>query len=229
MKKTITIILFAAVLSLPLFADITVTELRGLVGVLVGAKLNPVQVGLKLQEGAKVVTGANSEVTIDINNGKITLKSLSTAKISGAMLTKNSSVANVSLRNGTVVSEVKQITGLKTSFTITTPVGTSSVRGTTHSVSYNPEQGMRVNVLSGVVDVSSRRGANRPVAAGLNYVADASSSQPQVKTQAEAEIARPGALAIQANELGNGEITDLIDRISNKADSGKVKLSILFP
>jgi len=229
MKKALAVVLFITVLSLPLFADITVTAVRGVVGVLIGAKLTPVRVGLKLQEGAKVVTGANSEVTIDINNGKISLKSLTNAKISSAMVTPNSSVANVSLRNGTVVSEVKQITGLKTSFTITTPVGTSSVRGTTHSVSYNPEQGMRVSVFSGVVDVSSRRGANRPVAAGLNYVADASIAPPQVRTLAEADINKLGALAIQANEFGNGDIGDLIDHISNKTDSGKVKLSIIFP
>jgi len=224
----------------PLFADVTVKAVKGTVGVMEARKLTPVSVGMKLKDDAMVVTGANSEVTMQVNNGIITLKSLTTARLSGVKVTPTSSTAAIALRGGTVVSEVKQITGLKTSFTVTTPVGTSSVRGTTHTISYSPSRGMEVAVASGVVAVASNRGAVKPVAAGNSYVqASASAAPPQVSSQAAQEVAVGGAATAfapveevaAATDLGgqSAALTELVTLVDSVSTSGKVNLIITFP
>jgi hypothetical protein len=240
MKKYSIVLLGVFLLSASLFADVTVTAVKGTVGVMEARKLTPVSVGMKLKDDATVVTGANSEVTMQVNNGMITLKSLTTARLSGVKVTPTSSTAAVALRGGTVVSEVKQITGLKTSFTVTTPVGTSSVRGTTHTISYSPARGMVVAVASGVVAVASRRGAVKPVAAGNSYVqAAASAAPPQVVSQLASEVAVAGAgtafapaeETAAAAGLGgqSAALTELVTLIDSVSTSGSVNLSITFP
>lgn len=240
MKKTI-LLLPVLLLAASLFAEVEVKSVKGLVGVKTGTKLAPVKAGQFLSEDATVVTGANSEVVLVVNNGLITLKSLTTAKLRGVALTKAASTADVALRNGTVVSEVKQITGLKTSFTVTTPVGTSSVRGTTHSVTYSPELGLRVSVASGTVSVSSLRGATRPVAAGLSYADGAGAAPPSVAPQAAADavaaaataetaFATPEEAALAAETGGGAEPgSDLVDQLGGQSDAGTVRIYLLFP
>ncbi len=238
--KRIAVMMFLALFSSPLFADVTVKAVKGTAGVMDSKKLTPVTAGMKLKDDATVVTGANSEVTILLNNGIITLKSLTTARLSGIKVTPTSSTAAVALRSGTVVSEVKQITGLKTSFTVTTPVGTSSVRGTTHTISYSPGRGMEVAVASGVVAVSSNRGSTKPVAAGNSYVqASSSAAPPQVSSQAAQEVAVSGAATAfapveevaAATDLGgqSAALTELVGIIDSGSTSGTVHLNITFP
>ncbi len=224
----------------PLFADVTVQTVKGTVGVMDAKKLTPVTAGMKLKDDATVVTGANSEVTLVVNNGTITLKSLTTAKLRGIAVTASSSKADVALRSGTVVSDVKQITGLKTSFTVTTPVGTSSVRGTSHSVTFSPARGMEVAVSTGVVAVSSSRGGTKPVAAGNSYVqAAASAAPPQVTSQAAQEAAPVSAAAAFAPveeaavavDLGgdSSAFTEMVTLIDNASTTASVNLNLVFP
>jgi|GEM_PF-1732637 len=244
MKKLAAFAAAIAMFSGSAFAEVTATAVKGTVGAMVARKMQPVAAGMKLPDDATIVTGANSEVTLAINNGTLTLKSLTTAKLGGISMTATSSTAAVALKTGTVVSEVKQLQGLKTSFTVTTPVGTSSVRGTTHTVSYGPERGMSVSVASGVVAVSSARGGTRPVVAGSSYVQSAGAAPPQVSTQssqAAQEAARPGAAqafapaeeAAQAaqsdggaSELGAEALAELLP---SSGTTGTVNVSLAFP
>ncbi len=238
MKKFL-IVAFSLFAALSLFADVTATAVKGVVGVLASGKLQPVSVDMRLRDDATIVTGANSELTITVNNGTLTFKSLTTARLSGIAKTDTSSSAAVALKSGTVVSSVKQIQGLKTNFTVTTPVGTSSVRGTTHAVSYSAERGMGVSVSSGVVTVSSARGAARPVAAGRNYEQAQSASPPQVSTQAVQEAATTGAVAAFAPPeetaiaaaSGNDAsiLSEIVSLVLDSPTSGTVHVSLVFP
>ena len=191
MKRYLLISLIFTLALSPLFADVTVKSLKGTVGVVIGGKAQPVTVGMKLAEGVTVVTGANSELVLDINGNKLTLKSLTTVKINQAKLTAESSSAGVSLKGGSVESSVKQISGLRTSFEVTTPVATSSVRGTSYTVSYGPERGMEVAVNAGTVAVASPKGGTRPVPAGLAYSQSTTAAAPLPVTAALQEGAVP--------------------------------------
>lgn len=191
MKRSLLIALIFALAIAPLFADVTVKSSKGTVGVVIGGKAQPVAVGMKLEEGVTVVTGANSELVLDINGNTLTLKSLTTVKINAAKLTAESSSAGVSLKGGSVQSSVKQISGLRTSFEVTTPVATSSVRGTSYTVSFGPEQGMAVAVETGTVAVASDRGGTKPVPAGLGYSQSTTAPAPLPVTAALQESAVP--------------------------------------
>jgi len=239
MKKRLLFMMVVSLLSAPLFAEVTVQSVKGTAGVLEAKKLTPVKVGMKLKDDATVVTGANSEVNLLVNNGIITLKSLTTAKLRGVSITKSDSKADVALRSGTVVSDVKQITGLKTSFTVTTPVGTSSVRGTRHTISYSPGRGMRVAVASGVVAVRSNRGATKPVAQGQQFTEGQGAAPPQVATQAaqDAQIADAASTYAPAEETAMAEslggestaYTELANIAAAVSDSATVQLTLVFP
>ncbi len=191
MKRALLIALLLTLALVPLLADVTVTSSKGTVGVVVGGKAQPVAAGMKLAEGVTVVTGANSELVLDINGNSLTLKSLTTVKINTAALTAESSSASVSLKGGAVQSSVKQISGLRTSFEITTPVATSSVRGTSYTVSFGPERGMAVAVETGTVAVASDRGGTKPVPAGLGYSQSTAAPAPLPVTAALQESAVP--------------------------------------
>lgn len=220
------------------FADVKVLAIKGVAGYLSGGKLQPLSVGMALSNDATVVTGANSELTVQINNGTVTFKSLTTAKLGGISLSSSASTADVALRSGTVVSDVKQIQGLKTSFTVSTPVGTSSVRGTMHSVSYSRERGMTVSVAAGVVDVDSTRSPPRPVPAGKGFVQAPGApavvaSQPAVERPAPPASAAfapegPPAASGLANPLAN-QAGAFIDVFAGGSSVGALSLSVLFP
>jgi hypothetical protein len=193
---------------------------------------------MAIADGSTIITGANSEVIIAVNNGTITFKSLTTAKLRGVSLTGTSSTADVALKNGTVVSDVKQIKGLKTSFTITTPVGTSSVRGTTHTVSFSAERGMEVAVAKGIVAIASNRGAARPVAAGLSYVQSNGAEPPQVSSQAAQEAVVPDLSsayelpeesAVASGSGGASDLSNLIGLIASGPTTGTAHVIIVFP
>ncbi|MDX9899498.1 MAG: FecR domain-containing protein [Spirochaetia bacterium] len=240
MKRLTILVALAITISIPTFADVTAVSVKGTVGAIVAKKMQPISAGMTLPDDATIVTGANSEVTLSVNNGVLTLKSLTTAKLSGVSVTPSSSKAALALRSGTVVSEVKQIQGLKTSFTITTPVGTSSVRGTSHTVSYSTERGMGVVVTSGLVAVSSGRGGTRPVAAGSQYSQDIGAAPPMVTTQtaqAAQEAARPATVFAPPEEtalaVASGETPSSVDELVNLVPAtqatGLVNVHILFP
>lgn len=238
--KKIALLTIAAIAALGfVYADATVKSVKGTVGVMLApGKLQPATVGMKLADDATVVTGAASELVVEANNGTLTFKSLTTAKIRGVAMTKTSSTADVALKGGTVVSEVKQITGLKTSFTVTTPVGTSSVRGTSHTVSYGPGFGMAVSVSSGVVAVSTPRGATKPVPAGASLQAGAGSAPPVVTSQAAKDAEAPSAASAFSSPdeapaavggAAPSAVDDLIRVVEKPSTDGTVALTLVFP
>ena len=118
-------------------------------------------------------------------------------------------------------------------------MGTSSVRGTTHTVSFSQERGMSVAVASGIVAGASIRGASRPVAAGLGYVQGSGATPPQVATQASLAAPGPGAAAVfappeeAAVAVGLGgessALTELVAIITAMKTSGTVNVNIIFP
>jgi len=244
MKKLILLVMLAGFFLTPLLADVTATAVRGSVGVMLSGRLQPVAVGMRLNEDATVVTGANSEVSFAINNGTIVLKSLTTAKINSVARTADSSTADVALRNGTVVSNVQQIQGLKTNFTVTTPVATSSVRGTAHTVTFSPERGMEVSVSTGLVAITAARSGTRSVAAGISYSQAAPAAAPQVVSTAVKEAVLPAAgdafasveeAAVSVNLDSAPAVVAVIAAIVAPAPvpppptSGTVNVTIVFP
>jgi hypothetical protein len=159
MKKIYTIAAMIMLLAaVPAFSAVKVISVKGEAGVLNQGKVQPLTAGMNLSVGSTVITGVNSQAVLDVDGSRLTVKPLSNMKIAMNRTTKDSSDTRVALKRGRVVSEVNRISNVKTRFKVATPVATSSVRGTKHTVSFTTETGMKVVVEDGEVAIEGKGG-----------------------------------------------------------------------
>jgi hypothetical protein len=159
------LILFAG----PSFAEIRVISVKGTAAYKTGNQWTPIQNGTTLAVGTKVSTGVRSTVEIKINNHLVTVQPLTIMKISESNDTATSSNTTLGLRRGSVRTKVAKDARIKTVFKVSTPVATSSVRGTEQIVVYSPTFGMRVFVLSGTVEGSGMNGGSSLIYGNLQF------------------------------------------------------------
>ena len=98
---------------------------------------------MKLAQGTKISTGVNSNVVLNINGDEITIRQMTMIKIEENSLSTTESNTKIGLKRGGLNARVAKLKTLKTSFKISTPVATSSVRGTWEEVFYGPGMGMQ--------------------------------------------------------------------------------------
>ncbi|MGB4269349.1 MAG: FecR domain-containing protein [Spirochaetota bacterium] len=164
------VVLVIAVLFIasPLFAAITVVSVKGDAVYSDGGAFKPLQKGMQLKEGTKIQTGAKSQAVLDIDGHIVTVKQLTLIKVYKNIAKKEESTNSIGLAYGSVNAKVKRLPQVKTSFLITTPVATSSVRGTEQDTSYGPGFGMQVSVPEGELLVQSN-GENKKIGGDLEY------------------------------------------------------------
>jgi hypothetical protein len=150
--STILIILFTVSYG---FSAIKVQSVRGSVAYKLGKQWKSLKAGMKLKEGTKISTGARSSAVILLNNHRLTVRQLTMMKIYSNKLTSKSSDTKIGLKYGRLNARVKRIKRLKTSFKISTPVATSSVRGSEEEVFYGSKSGMIVWVLDGTIETGN--------------------------------------------------------------------------
>jgi predicted DNA-binding antitoxin AbrB/MazE fold protein len=171
MKKVHTLLIITVVLLFavsPLFAAITVVSVKGEALYSDGGAYKPLQKGMQLKEGTKIQTGAKSQAVLDIDGHIVTIKALTLIKVYKNIAKKDESVNSLGLKYGSINAKVKKLPQVKTSFLITTPVATSSVRGTEQNTSNGPLFGMNVEVPEGNLIVQSN-GENKQVSGNLEY------------------------------------------------------------
>ncbi|MCX7679631.1 MAG: FecR family protein, partial [Spirochaetes bacterium] len=83
--------------------------------------------------------------------------------------TQGESNTNIGLKYGAINAKVKKIATVRTQFKISTPIATSSVRGTEEEVSYGPQWGMIVKVLEGAVDLNNDTGISNTIKGNLVF------------------------------------------------------------
>jgi len=159
MKKIISLIIAIFFLGTgSLFAEIKVLRVKGTVAYKTGRDWAPLSAGMVLQEGAKVSTGANSTAEIRLNalNHTITVKPYTVIQVFSRTGSKESNT-NVGLKRGNIVIKVPKNKKVKTVFKVTTPIATSSVRGTAEDI-FAGKNIMIVKVLEGEIEGSNRLG-----------------------------------------------------------------------
>jgi hypothetical protein len=181
MKRMMAVILGAAVIALcagPLAAEIKVLSVNGSVSYKTGQRWEPLRTMMRLTPGTKVSTGAKSTTVIQIEKHTLTVNPMTMIKIyessektkaSAASGDEAASTTKIGLRRGSVRAKVFREQRVKTEFQVSTPVATSSVRGTEELISYGPSKGMTIRVLDGIVRGDNRVGAIRYLRAGLNF------------------------------------------------------------
>jgi len=139
------IMIFSAV---TVSAEIRVLSVKGTAAYKEGGQWIPLKAGALLKEGAKVSTGVRSNVEIKINRHTMTVHPLTIVKISESRDDAKSSTTRVGLRRGSVRTMVTRDARIKTVFKVSTPVATSSVRGSGQITISGPTFGTRVIVLA---------------------------------------------------------------------------------
>jgi hypothetical protein len=134
------------------FAAILVVSAKGDASMFENGQWKPLAKGQTLAEGVKISTGVNSSVVLNIDGSMVTVKPMTSIKIYKNTAGGSVQQTDIGLRHGAVQAKVNKLEKVKTKFTVTTPVATSSVRGTEEIVSYGPVEGMKIQVLEGIID-----------------------------------------------------------------------------
>lgn len=151
------------------FAEIRVVSVKGTAAFKAGGQWVPLQAGTALAVGYKVSTGVKSNAVIRIHNHTVTVQQLTIMKISESIEDWRSSSTRLSLRRGAVRAKVAKNARIRTVFKVSTPVATSSVRGTEELVEYSPTFGMNVSVMQGSVTGQGINGTENVISGKLNF------------------------------------------------------------
>ncbi len=223
MKKIIllmTALIFAG--STSLFAEIKVLKVKGTVAYKV--KKDWVQLKEKqvLPEGVKISTGADSTAELSLNslNHTITIKPFTVIQVYSKTDDKTSDT-NVGLKRGKINVKVPKDKKVKTVFKVTTPIATSSVRGTEEEIFYGPDAGMIVKVIEGEIEGINRIERTRYITGKEVFVQKHGDGDPGFLLQDEKDgsIADVSDNSTTDNERGTGLYNN--DRTGNpEGDTG---------
>lgn len=169
MKKHIPILVVTALFlfAVSAFAEIRVISVKGAASYKAGGAWVPLGAGVALAPGTKVSTGVRSRVEIRINRHTVVVEPLTIMKISESTETNKSSTTRIGLRRGAIRTDVARDARIKTVFKVSTPVATSSVRGTRQFTRSGPTMGDSTIALQNVVQVEGLNGGPQLIAGDL--------------------------------------------------------------
>ena len=182
MKRTIFITAFITAVVFTCgtaYSAILVKSTKGDVAFKQGKQWKPLRNGQKLAEGTKISTGIRSSVLINIDGNMLKVRQLTMMKIFRNKTTAKGLRTHIGLKYGSLNARVKKLKKLKTSFKITTPVATSSVRGTEEDVSYGARMGMIIDVIHGSVIGENLNGVKNLISGRSRFQLGHNSPRPQ--------------------------------------------------
>jgi len=161
-------------------AEISVLKVEGTAAYRDGKKWVPLKTGMKLPEGAKVSTGANSFAELRVNsiNHTVTIKPLTMIQVFSKE-TKSTTDTHIGLKRGNITAKVPRDARVKTVFKVSTPIATSSVRGTEEDISYGPGRGMMIYDVRSLVEAKNRLGRSNFISGRLKFVQQMNSPKSQ--------------------------------------------------
>lgn len=180
--------------SMSSFAEVTVTSVKGQAKYKTGNQWLNLAQGIKLAEGTKISTGANSSVVLNINGDTVTIRQMSMIKIEENSISNVESNTRIGLKRGGLNARISKLKTLRTNFRISTPVATSSVRGTEEEVSYGPGMGMIVKVIDGEILALNRFGLSNRLRGKLEYKQENHKSTPDDVNSSRREGSRGGLI-----------------------------------
>lgn len=228
------LVLFAAIADAS--AEIVAVTVKGEVAVSTGDTLKPLVAGAKLAEGTKICTGIHSSAVIRIDDHQLTIGPASSVKVYKNSSTESTSDTSVGLQYGTVRAKVKKLSTVKTRFNITTPVATSSVRGTEEIVSYGAASGMKIRVVEGSISAHNDRGISNIIRGRGQFVLNSGSARPDAVNTA---LRKDATVSVTPSGVTKEE-RDAVDRSGGEnlvvdrnpvavTGSSRVSVQILWP
>lgn len=162
-----------------LFAKIVVESTKGEASYKAGNQWLPLTKGQQLQEGAKISTGVRSWALLNIDGNSVKVEQLTTMKIFKNQITPDAQNTHIGLKHGSLQARVSKIGKLKTSFKISTPVATSSVRGTEKHNFHGAKSGTTIKVLKETVAAENRKGVSNTLRGNLVFRLRPTDPRPQ--------------------------------------------------
>jgi hypothetical protein len=152
-----------------LYAKIVVEATKGETAFKKGNQWVQLTKGQNLEEGTKISTGAKSWVELNIDGDSLRINQLTMMKIFTNKITKNDKDTHLGLKHGSLKARIGKLGTLKTSFKITTPVATSSVRGTDEFNWQGAKSGNLVQALTGIIEVEDRNGGVHSISGNSTF------------------------------------------------------------
>lgn len=146
-------------------AAIKVVSVDGTVAYKEGQAWTPLRSGMNLKEGTKVSSSARSFAVIDIDGNTVTVQPLTMIVIHTAKSSSDGVNTGIGLKRGSLKASVNREKRVKTVFKITTPIATSSVRGTDQITSHGPMRGTHIIPIGphSVIEGRNNNGSTRTV------------------------------------------------------------------
>ncbi len=210
MKPLITTIISSIIFifSTSLYAEITVIKVQGNAAYKEGRSWIPLKEKQKLPEGVKISTGSNSYAELSLNsiNHTVKVKPLSVIQVFSKETAENTDT-HIGLKRGGITAKVPRDAKVKTIFKVSSPIATSSVRGTEEDISYGPGMGMIVAVLSGEIEGANRHGKSNYITGRQKFVQifNSASSQNILK-----DVRNQSLISVYGNGLTPTEIANLL-------------------
>ena len=234
MKKILimtTIFLFFTTLA---YSEVRVLKVKGKVSYKTSGYWKTLRNGMVLKRGTKVSTSFRSWAILKINNRSyVRVKPLSLIKVyTNSYRTIKSkryryrASTHIGLRRGGIRAKISRNKRIKTIFKVSTPIATSSVRGTYEEVTYGPEKGMVIKVLEGSILGKSLNGLSRILKKGLVFRVRSGDSAPvpiiaYIKNKSIIVIHDPNISSDESNSHNyHGEdVVNSTDGAANTIDS----------
>ena len=146
---------------------------------------------------------------------------------------------HIGLKRGGIMAKVPRDGKVKTIFKVSSPIATSSVRGTEENISYGPDTGMIIEVVKGVVEGTNTLGRSNVLSGRQKFI--------QMYSKAEAfnilnDVKNASIIQIYGNGLTADEIVTMLysdDQtgspggeltiLDNQVQNATVNLQILWP
>jgi len=157
-------------LTAALHAEITVIKVTGSAAYRQGKKWLPLKVGQKLPEGVKVSTGANSSAELKLNsqNHSVSIKPFTMIQVYSKE-SKTDTNTHIGLKRGAIHAKVPRKGNIKTIFKVSSPIATSSVRGTEHKTSHGHSFGTGINPQINTTQGTNRHGKTFYLSGNLKF------------------------------------------------------------
>jgi len=195
---------FVACISVSAHAAILVVSTKGEAAYMAGGQWKPLAKGQTIAEGTKISTGVNSSAILNIDGSIVTVKPLTSIKIYKNSVNPQTRETSIGLQFGAVRAKIDKVAKVKTRFNITTPVATSSVRGTSEEVGHGAGNGTTVTVTDGNVVVLDNNGNSNEISGSMQYTKN--SDNPQSDSLFK-ELDTGG-------DLNTDDLTDEMDKVN---------------
>jgi len=140
------------------------------------------RLGMALRAKDMIATLAESEARIETPNGsEVRLKE--NTKVEVAKLADGAGTTKLKVNDGSVVANVKKMTGDKGSFELETPTSLAAIRGTTVELDSRKDAGTTVKTFDGTVQVAPK-GSKNSAAVGHYNMTEVAPGQKNAKARA---------------------------------------------